>query len=492
MTGQQIGGVLVIALFMIIPLAMGVIAGKKSIPSTEDYFIQGRGMGSVAVFFTVCATWWSAFAFLGSNAFFFTRGPLYWTSLPWNIFFGVLYFAIGKRIWHFGKINNYITPKDFFVHHYGSKKLGNLVAITMLVFTVPFLQVQLQGGAMLIEISSGGAIPFSLAALLFYVVIIVYVWSGGMRAVAWTDIFYGVLLFFGMVFGGIYIAGLLGGTSAMFQQLAVVRPENLTLHEGDWMPWISLFVMTPIGVIMGPHLWLRMYAVRSRQLFSVMPFLLGIAAIAYIGSALVGNSAVILTPDITAPDTVLPVILFEYAPFILASVVIAGGAAAAMSTANSHVHAMSAIYTLDFHKTYINKDLAERRLVWVGRFAILITSAFAYVMALFATDLLVLIGLVALSGTAQVFVPTVGALFWKRSTVSGAIAGLLTGVGLLVIFQWVTPAPGPFANMGAGLLAFICNAVVFIVVSLCTKPRPEAIINEINEQYKEFYHGSKA
>ena len=68
MSAQEIMALLIIALFMLIPLAMGAIAGKKSIPTTEDYFVQGRGMGSVAVFFTVAATWWSAFAFMGSNS----------------------------------------------------------------------------------------------------------------------------------------------------------------------------------------------------------------------------------------------------------------------------------------------------------------------------------------------------------------------------------------------------------------------------------------
>ena len=151
MSAQEIMALLIIALFMLIPLAMGAVAGKKSIPTTEDYFVQGRGMGSVAVFFTVAATWWSAFAFMGSNSWFFLEGPLYWTAIAWNILFGILYFVVGKKIWYFGKRNNLITPKDFFVLHYGSETLGNIVAIICLVFTLPYLQIQLSGGASLIE-----------------------------------------------------------------------------------------------------------------------------------------------------------------------------------------------------------------------------------------------------------------------------------------------------------------------------------------------------
>ncbi len=488
MTGSSVAALLIIALFMIIPLVIGAIAGRKSIPTTEDFFVQGRGMGSIAVFFTVAATWWSAFAFMGSNAYFYLKGPLYWTAIAWNILFGVMYFAIGKKVWFFGKRNNYITPKDFFKHQYGSEALGNIIAVVMLIFTLPYLQIQLTGGAYLIEVASGGIIRFEFAALLFYLVIIIYVWSGGLRAVAWTDIFYGVLLFFGMIFAGFYIADLLGGPSEMFSQLREVRPENLALHENAWMAWIAMFIITPVGSLMGPQLWTRMYAVKSARLFNLMPFLLGFAAIAYIGSMLVGNSGVILEPGVEEADKILPIILYKYGPFVLASFLIACGAAAAMSTANSQIHAMSAVYTVDFHSTYINKNLTEKQLVWVGRWCILILSAIAYVMALFVPGLLVNIGLVALAGTAQVIVPTVGALYWKRSTVAGAVSGLLVGIIALVIFTFIPGTiPGPFAHGGGGLLALILNTIVFIIVSSATKERPKDLIEELGVQFDDFY-----
>jgi SSS family solute:Na+ symporter len=479
---------IIIAAFMIIPLVMGAVAGKKSVPTTEDFFVQGRGMGSVAVFFTVAATWWSAFAFMGSNAYFFKSGPLYWTAIAWNILFGILYYAVGKKIWYVGKLNRFITAKDFFVHQYGSTPLGNIVAVISLVFTLPYLQIQLTGGAYLIETASGGLIDFKIAALLFYVVIIIYVWSGGLRAVAWTDIFYGVLLFFGMVFAGFYIANLVGGPASLFEQIRESKPENLILGNNH-MAWLSMFIVTPLGSFMGPQLWTRMYAVKSGRLFNLMPFLLAFAAIAYIGSMLVGNSAVVLEPNIENPDYVLPVILFKYAPFVLASAIIACGAAAAMSTANSQIHSMSAVWTVDFHQTYIKKDLSQKQLVWIGRWAILVLSAIAYVMCLFVPGLLVQIGLVALAGTAQIFIPTAGALFWRRANTSGAIAGILCGVIALCLFTFVPATlPSVFAG-GGGLISLIINLVVFVAVSAVTKPRPQALLEKLQVQYDAFYQG---
>ncbi|MDO4393915.1 MAG: sodium:solute symporter family protein [Bacillota bacterium] len=492
MTSQQAIALAIIALFMFIPLVMGAVAGKKSIPTTDDYFVQGRGMGSVAVFFTVAATWWSAFAFMGSNSWFFLEGPLYWTAIAWNILFGVMYMIIGKKVWYFGKVNNLITPKDFFLFHYGSEALGNIVAVIMLVFTLPYLQIQLTGGAYLIEVASGGLIPYWVAGLIFYLVIIIYVWSGGLRAVAWTDIFYGALLFFGMIFAGLYIVNIdkVGGISELFSYIAQHSPEKVIVGD-NWMSWLSMFLITPIGSFMGPQLWTRMYAVKSHKLFNLMPFLLGVAAIAYIGSMLVGNSANILCPDIEQTDKILPTVLYEYAPYVLACFIIACGAAAAMSTANSQIHAMSAVYTVDIHKRYINKNMSEKQLVWVGRWAILIFSAVAYVMNLTVPGALVTIGLVALAGTAQVIVPTVGALFWRKSTTAGAIAGLLVGIGSLCLFTFgiITP-PWVFSMSGGGnLLSLLLNIIVFVIVSLVTKPRPDSVMDKVQAQFDDFYDG---
>src|SRR5699024_11176697 len=123
--------------------------------------------------------------------------PLFWTALVWNIFFGVMYYWIGKRVWFHGKRGDYITARDFFADLFGSSKLATFIAIILLVFTVPHLQIQLTGGAYLMEVASGGTVPFWLGGLLFYLVIIIYVWAGGVRAIAWTDIFYGVTIFLG-------------------------------------------------------------------------------------------------------------------------------------------------------------------------------------------------------------------------------------------------------------------------------------------------------
>ncbi len=482
-------GVLIIIIFMVVPLLVGFYAAGKAKGSSDDYFIQGRGMGSIAVFFTVAATWWSAFAFLGSNASFYSEGPVYLTAFAWNILFGYLYFVVGKRIWYLGKKFNYVTPSDFFGDFYNSEKLRIIVGIVSIVFTVPYLQIQLTGGAYLIEVTSGGVIPFWLAALIFYLVIIIYVWVGGMRAVAWTDIIYGVILLFGLLFSGFYIARLVGGPVEMFSQMSNLHPEHMTLPgplgNSGYATWISLCFITAIGALMGPQLWLRMYSVKNGKIFNLMPFLISLIAIAYIGSVLVSWTGVLIKPGVENPDQILPILIMEYAPFVIGAIVLAGGAAAAMSTANSQIHAVSAVMTKDFYQRYKNPDAPQSKLIQVGRYFLLAFSILAYFLALFAPGLLITVGLIAFGGTAQLIVPTIGALFWKRSNEMGAITGLIAGILFTVLFTFVPFLVSPL-GLNPAMWGLLINAVLFIVISLATKPRDQKTVVRFENALSQF------
>nr|WP_221434280.1 sodium:solute symporter family protein [Geomicrobium halophilum] len=474
---------------MIIPLFIGFYAASRAKSSSADYFIQGRGMGSVATFFTVSATWWSAFAFLGSNASFYTEGPIYLTAFAWNILFGFLYFIVGKRIWYLGKKFNYITPSDMLGDFYNNEKVRILVGLVVIIFTIPYLQIQLTGGAYLIEVASGGIIPFWLAALMFYVVILVYVWVGGIRAVAWTDIVYGAVLLFGLLFAGIYLSGIVGGPTAMFEQLQQYNPDHLTLPgpdgESGYAAWISLCFITAIGALMGPQLWLRMYAVKNGQLFNLMPFLLSVIAFTYIGSLLVSWTAVLVMPGVENADQILPLMLVEYAPFIITALILAAGASAAMSTANSQIHAVSTVMTKDFYQRYTNPSASHHQLIQVGRYFLVVFSALAYFLALFAPGLLVTVGLIAFGGTAQLIVPTIGALFWKRSNAYGAMTGLLGGIGITVLFTFVPGFVSPL-GLDPAMWGLVVNATLFVAVSLSTAPRNQEVVNRFEEALFDF------
>ena len=480
----------IIFLFTFIPLWIGEFSRKASLTTVEDFFVQDRKMPTLVLFFTVYATWWSSFAFLGSTSYFYTKGPVYLTAVAWNIFFGILFYIIGERIWFYGKISKYITPSDFFSDIYNSKVLSTLITVIMLFFTMPYLQIQLSGGAYLIEVASQGLIPWRVSGLVFYLVIIIYLWAGGLRAVAWADVFYSVLIFFGMLTGGLYLSYKAGGISYLFQTVSKIDPSYLTLPGPDGksgvLLWVCMFVMTPIGALMGPQLWIRMYSAVDHKSFKVMPFLLCFTAIAYMGSVLTGYSGILLEPAIKRPDIILPVLLLNHAPVWLGTIIFCCGAAAALSTANSQIHAISAIYSIDIHKKFIHKSISDRSLVYVGRWAVILFSVTAYLLLIQSPDLIVQTGLIALSGTAQVSVPAIGALFWRRSNAIGAVFGLVTGISILIFLTFVMQINASYA----GALGLMVNFIVFLTLSLFLKENTYSSqkISKLKKDYENKYN----
>ncbi|MCF0230408.1 MAG: hypothetical protein HUJ76_12055, partial [Parasporobacterium sp.] len=145
--------VLIICIFVFIPLLLGELARNRSTQTLSDFILQNRKMRIVPLFATVFGTWISVFAFVGGIGYFYNEGPTYMTSIGWDALFAVLFIIVGKRIWYYAKAHNYYTPTDFFDDIYGSKLLNIIVTIIILSCTMVYIQVQIVGGIVIMNIA---------------------------------------------------------------------------------------------------------------------------------------------------------------------------------------------------------------------------------------------------------------------------------------------------------------------------------------------------
>ncbi len=465
---------LIIFAFTFIPLLLAEFARKDSVPELEDFFLQGRKMPLFMAFFTVYATWVSSFAFLGSTASLYANGPLYVTCFAWNALFGLLYMSLGRRIWFIGKTRGCLTPADFFNDIFHSEALNLIVTLILTVFTLPYLMIQLYAGAYVIEAASGAIIPWKTAGLVFYLIIIIYLWAGGIRAIALTDVFYGLLIFFTMLASGFILIEKTGGVHKTFAYIAENNPDDLILGPGFsenslWV-WMCMFLVIPLGALMGPPMWIRAFSTKEEKIFKVMPLLLVAATIMYLGPLLAAAAASVLYPDLEHTDKLMPYLLMNHVPIIASTIILCGIAAAALSTANSQIHALAALYTVDIHKRYLRKEIPERQLVSICKRAIVILSALAYVLMLRNPGMIIDIGTLGMGGTMQMIVPTLAALFWEKSNSAAMVAGLLSGISLLCFLCFACDVFVPYA----AVIALALNALVFISLSLLLRPDPRA------------------
>jgi len=478
---------LIICVFAFVPLLIGELSRNESAETTDDFILNNRKLGTFPMYMTVFATWMSIFAFMGGVAYFYEKGPIYMTTIGWDILFAVLFIVIGRRIWHYGKQYGYVTPTDFFDDIYGSKMLNVLVIGIIIICNAIYLQVQITGGLLIIQIASNGTIEWYIAGIVFFAILVIYMWAGGLRAVARIDIFYGILLIAAILSAGFYLINVAGGYREVFVQIIEEDPANVSMAGSDGnhmvMLWISLFVIVPVGVFMGPHIWIRNYAAESEKNFNALPLLLSLSSIICIGTLFVGSAALVLVDSIDNPDSILISLMKEYAgPYFFIFLII-GMYAAIFSSANSQVHALAVVYTMDIHKRYINDKTPDKKLLFITRIAILIVAGISYVVLLAVHNNIFDMGVTAMGGLAQLIVPVLGGFFWKKSKPRGAIAGLLAGeiVFLICLLQ----GAGLEDSSIYALAGLIVNACFFIMISLIDKPRIK--VEEKIEMYRREY-----
>ena len=232
---------------------------------------------------------------------------------------------------------------------------------------------------------------------------------------------------------------------------------------------------------MGPPMWIRFYATEKKKTFDIIPFLICLTAIQCVGTLFAGSAGILLTHSSVKADSILPIMLWEYGDVVLCALLFCGVASAALSTANSQIHGVAAVYTIDIHKRYINSAASERKLVSIGKWAVLIISASAYILLLKNPVMIIYTGTIGMGGTAQIFIPVIGALFWKRSNGKAAAIGITAGILTLLLFTIFTD----FNVSYSAVIAMLVNAGAFIVGSLTFAA--ESKTREKIVKYKDMY-----
>ncbi len=478
---------LITCAFMFAPLFFAEIARVKALPTGENFFLQSRTLGIFPMYATVFATWMSAFAFMGGISYFYEQGPIYMTTVGWDALFALLFYVVGRRIWFYGKINGHITATDFFQDIYGSEKLNILVTIISFIFTTLYLELQLVGGLLLIEVATKGYISWQVSGLLFFVILVIYLWAGGLRAVTMADAFYAMFIIVTILASGLFLMRFAGGTEYVFQEVMKKGMAYVTLNSsGRSILWICLFIIVPVGAFMGPQMWIRNHAAKEERNFEILPLLLCLSSIICVGTFFAGNAGLVLEPDMENTDALIATLMLKYANPIFCTLIFLGIAATIFSTANSQIHAMSTMFTVDIYKRFFSKNLPERSIVSVAKWSVLFISAIAYLILLVIPQSIFDMGTLALGGLSQLIVPVVGALFWKNSTGKGAIWGLFLGELIFLFLVFFSP----LNNSYCGVIGLAVNGIAFITASIALQPEQETK-DKIIEYRKLFLNTQK-
>lgn len=494
-----------LGVFSLIIIGMAAYGYRISAKTAEDYMLGGRTIGLVVMFFFVLFAISSSWTFYGFPGVLYMHGPGYvffiWGSVAG---FAGLYMFLGPRLWALAKINRFLSPVEALAERYESKALRVILSATILAFIVPYVGIQPLGVGRGFEALTG--MPVWVGATYTAVLLIILVILGGMRIVAWVNIFLGV----------VYITALLG---SLFWVIAVVFPNGgvveaaqiiLASEPAKLSTPGPLGVYTPVLVIgtfivgllafSWPHVIIGAMTARDKTLFKWFPILVFIFGglffyiIPFVWGSLIAPAALPGITDVAEADRVVQTVIQTFLPRWFAVFVLMGVIAAAVSTAAVQLMTSSIIVARDVIQGVLKPDADDAEITLWARISVIVIVVLSLgvtvgvtlgigeeAMALYLSD-------VSVPGFAQWAPALVGGLLWKRGTRQGALAATSVGVIYLALGLLITGPGGSrplLFNLHPVIPTLPINALVYIVVSKLTEKPSEEIVevffNEVDD-----------
>ncbi len=487
----------IIFLYIVAVMVISYVATRILRRTLEDFYVLSRGAGLIVLFLATASTYHSAFAFLTSVAVFSTTGVTFWIgSFAWTTLAGITAYVLGKRIYLLGKSRGYISPSDLLADRFNSELLRVITALAWAVFIIGYITVQAIGLGIIVSIGSGGRISYEAGALILILVAALYVAIGGLRAAYWTDVLQGIWMYLGVWLAGLLIVyKFFPNIADMFSAVREVNPKLLTLN---WAPELLAgnIIVFGIGVMILPHLWIKFYAARDTYTIKWNSALTALYLSSfYIPAMLIGLTAAVLNvkgvPGLLEPgfikkltglygsaDAVMAYMIYTLTHPIIAGFLLAGAAAAAMSTLDSFLGSISLVLTRDIYQK-VNPRASETSLVLISRLLIILFGLIGWVLAVQRPGLIFDIVAVAAGGGLQVLPALLQAVFpTRRQWINkyGAIIGLIVGSLIVLIFsaptaKYIGTSAYAYPAGQASLYALIVNFIVALVVSQIFKTK---------------------
>jgi SSS family solute:Na+ symporter len=466
----------IFVIYLLGVLAVGAWFYRRN-ESAEDYFVGGRKISAFHVGLSVVATDVGGGFSIGLGGLGFAIG----LAGSWMLFTGLVgaWFSavfIIPRVKAVDVKHGMMTYPDFLRLRYGGA-VALVAAVISAGGYIGFSAGQILAGAKLaagtiLADVSVGIEPLQFAILVIGAVMIAYTVLGGIKAVIYTDTAQWIILIIGLTLFAIPFALYeIGGLGALRDAVGPQHFDLTNVEASDLIRWAVSIL--PIWVV-AMTLYQRMFACRDAAEARKAWYIAGLfeyPVMAFMGVFL-GICARALYPELPLEDKEmgLPMLIRDVLPVGITGIVVASYFSAIMSTADSCLIASSGNIVNDLVERYLWKDISPRALIRlsqgvtlaVGVLAMVLASGFEQVLntILYAYEFLV----------AGLFVPTLGAYFWRRSGRVGALAGMVGGGGT-TLGLLVSGAALPW-DLPAGLFGILVSAGLFVPLSLWVKEGP--------------------
>ncbi len=514
---------ILMGVYLLFSIGIGVWYAKRSNVGSSEYFLGGRSLGPWVAAMSAEASDMSGWLMMGlpGAAYLTGAGEAGWTAIGLSIGTYLNWRIVASRLRSYSQVaDNSITLPAFFSNRFHDKNhiLMITASVTILVFFSIYVGSQFVTFAKLFSYVFGTESYYTLMVILGALFVLGYTLIGGFLAESMTDFYQGLLMFAALVLvlmvgllnaGGVSqvtehlktipsFTGLLGiavpldangnGVSAAANNVQVIFQDKAVFGPGAEYSFLNILssLAWGLGYFGMPHVVLRFMAIRkSSELTRSRIIAVTWCVISLFAAVAIGMIGRALMPTrlttASASETVFLHMAVDLFPPLLAGLVLSGILAASMSSSDSYMLIASSALARDLVKGAFKKDASERAIMWIARITLLLVTGFGVWVALSGSDTIFRVVSYAWAGLGAAFGPLMlFSLFWKRTTLAGAVAGMFTGGATVVVWKNGISKLGGYLAVYELLPAFVLSAIVILMVSLLTKEPSETIKTEFD------------
>ena len=487
-----------IMIYLLALVAVGLYK-IRSVKNSTDFMVAGRTLPWYILVGTLLATW------MGSGSLFSGAGLGYrnglaalWSSGGAWLGIALIYF-ITRRIRNFGKV----TVPDIFEARYG-QAAAVLATITTVIAYTTIVSYQFRGGGKVLAMVSDGMISLETGIIITAVFAISYTVLAGMFSVVYTDVVNGLLMTAGILGSLLFLIFHVGGLGEI---VAVAESAGKWQLFGNWAAErtgdisgpiiaISFFVPTMLLLMGDGNMYQRIFSARDggsakkAVFFWIIGVIILESAISMLGLTGAVAATKGLIPDLVAnaqnvlvnptegallearqagSESVIPAIArFAGLPIVLGLLLVSTMMAIIVSTADSFLLIPATNLTRDVYQRHINPSADEKQVLLISRGLVLVLGIIAFLLvSQFKTVLNAAFTAYNIYGTS-ITPALLAAFLWKRATSTGALASIITGTSVTLIWTYVLPNWNGFTNMHPFLQELTYPAAGLSILALIT------------------------
>ena len=505
MTTAQLCICIAIVVYLAAMLAIGVWCAKMN-SSVDDFYLGGRKLGPFVTAMSAEASDMSSWLLMGLPGVAYLSGlaEASWTAIGLAIGTYLNWLIVARRIRLYSHRLGAITVPQFFSKRWKDDRnlLSAIAAVVIIVFFIPYLASGFSACGKLF--ASLFSTDYVTAMVISGAVIVIYTVTGGFLAASFTDLVQSIIMTAALLIVLVFAVNQAGGMDAVLtnaQSLAGYLSLS-HIHDpatGGSNPYSLLTICSLLAWGLGyfgmPHILLRFMAIEEekklklsrRVATSWVVISMAVAVfIGVVGNAMTANNTLEHLEDSETIIVQISSLLSQFGipAALLAGVILAGILAATMSTADSQLLAASSSVSQNLFAEFFGVKFTTKQGMIVARSTMVIISLIAMFLARDPDSSVFRVVSFAWAGFGASFGPTVlFALFWKRSTKWGALAGMISGGAMVFIWKYLIAPMGGVWGIYELLPAFLVSSVMIVVVSLATE-KPDAETERLFEEVK--------